>query len=301
MNVRNCVIVLLSVAFIGGCSRTEPEFSAALPLVDPLDRVAADEVVLATVGGSRIGASDLTLRLARTLGDDYGQLVDVNVEQTMLESMIASRALALEALGEMDEFERVSLEKRVAQFYEELLVKRYLVAHADGGNVTADQVTAYYKANPKEFAGNTTRVFEVVTVSPDTYRRDSVAAIAAVSRAKTHDDWSALAVQSAATSDGLRLGHGVKTLIGDQADGPIEAAVLELASGQKSRVIISDGAPYIVRLVEQREDEPESLASARADIRRKLLPRSVRDSVRALSEEVLARTVVTRLHNPVTD
>ena len=284
--------LLLGALLAAGCADRPPGLGAALPAPTALDRVTDGEPVLATVGGSRIGETDLAMAMARTLGDAYGQLADGNVEATMLESMIASRAIALEAFAEMDADERAAIDKRVGAFREELLVKRYLVDHAEPHTVTAEAVADYYEDHPEEFEGTLERLYEIVTVAPEAYERDAREAIALVSRAKTRDDWRALATETA--DEPVAVGHSYRTLVGDAPVGPIEEAVVALEAGETSRLVVSGGAPYLVRLLEVTRGDPVPLEQARADIRRKLLPRRVRDAVRTLSDAVLERTEVTR-------
>ena len=270
----------------------EPALGAASMDVSVLDTVIGDELVLATVGGSRIGEDDLTVNMIRTLGDSYSQLHQTDIKDTMLQSMIASRAIAIEAMSTMDEDELASLEKRVAQFREELLVKNYLLDHAEADGITSENISTYYKDHPEEFAGQVERLYEIVTVSQADYKRDRSASLQAVSEAKTHDDWRALSRASLRSDSGITVSHSKRTLVGDEAVSEIDSAVLNLQQGQISKVIVADGAPYLVRLLTVTQKEPIPLEQARADIKRKLVPSSIRKSVKAISEEVLKDTTV---------
>ena len=93
--------------------------------------------MLATVNGSRIGELDLDINLVRTLGDAYPQFADTGAQEQVLQSMIASRAIAMKRLASLSTDEQVLLEKRVAQFREELLVKQYLVDNGNPQSVNA--------------------------------------------------------------------------------------------------------------------------------------------------------------------
>jgi len=193
--------------------------------------------------------------------------------------------------------ERVSLEKRVARYREELLVKDYLLNNAEPNTITSEAIKNYYEENPEEFAGAEERLYEIVTVSPEIYKSDSKSALDTLQLAKTHDDWRLLTRDVA--DERVKLLHGYESVIStnDQTTS-IEKAVSSLNAGQMSRVIIQDGAPYLVRLLEIKQGNPIPLSQARASIKRKLLPATVRESVRQVSDSVLANSEVVLAGSP---
>ena len=293
------LVLFLMVIGLSACTRSAsdntPIAAQAKPANDVLDQVQDDETVLATVNGSRIGELDLSINLVRTLGDAYPQFADANTEEQVLQSMIASRAIAMKHLASLSPDEQVSLEKRVAQFREELLVKQYLLDNGKPQTVDAQQVAAYYDDNPEEFAGSEERLYERMTIDSARYANEPAAALQSLNRGKTHDDWRALAVET--EHEPYPVVHSFQTLIGDTAQGAIEAAVLTLQERQVSRVVISDGAPYLARLVEITQQPAIPLIQAQADIRQRLLLSTVRDSVRTVSRDVVAESDVVLLQS----
>lgn len=286
--------VFLISASLYACSRNvsfnQDNAANVQPASDVLDQVQVDETVLASVNGSRIGELDLTLNLLRTLGDSYNQMSDTGVEEQVLQSMIASRAIAIKSLESMSQDEKISLEKRVAQFREELLVKQYLLENAEPEAVTAEQIEAYYNDNPDQFSGKKEWLYELVTVDSAIYKKQTNAALQSLNRAKTHDDWRALA--SNTEQQAISVSHSYQTFTGDVPQGAIQEAVVKLNESQMSRIIISDAAPYLVRLLEVSKQPPVPLTQARASIRKKLLPASIKTSVRAISESAVAQSNV---------
>ena len=285
------------MTFLVACDTNVPSLGAATAALNTLDSgrlefVQPDEQVLATVNGSRIGEEDLAINMARTLGDSYAQLMDSDVENKVLESMIASRAIALRSLDEMEDFDKVSLEKRVMQFREELLVKAYLLDHAEPDVVSQENIRTYYENNPEEFAGQKERLYEIVTVSRADYQRNSQAALQAVSLAKTYDDWQQLARDSLADDSLVTVAHSFQTQVGKNAKSAIDKVVIEMSEGEMSKVLIDNGAPYLIRLREVTQTQPIPIEQARADIKRKLLPASIRKSVKSVSNTVLETTDV---------
>ena len=293
LNRRLLVLCLVAVG-LSACTRnatdTAPIVAQAQPTTDVLDQVQEDETVLATVNGSRIGELDLTINLVRTLGDAYPQFADAKAQEQVLQSMIASRAIAMKRLASLSTDEQVSLEKRVAQFREELLVKQYLVENGRPQTVNAQQVATYYEDNPEEFTGSTERLYELLTIDPENYSNEPALALQSLNRAKTHDDWRVLAAES--EQEAHPVVHSFQTLIGDTAQGAIEAAVLKLNEGELSRVVISNSAPYMARLLEVAQQPVIPLIHAKADIHKRLLMATVRESVRTVSDEVVAESDV---------
>lgn len=295
-------VTCTAILMVAGCNKStqveEPDSEPVVQESSLLDLVQPDETVLATVNGTRIGEQDLSVNMVRTLGDSYFQLVDSSVEDKILQSMIASRAIAAEALSLMDDDEKIALEKRVALFREELLVKDYLLNNADPHTITSEKIEAYYTENPDEFQGHEERLYELVTVSTASYKQNAKVALDTLQLAKNHDDWRDLSAQLRREQHAIGLSHSYQTLQPENSEkstakpSALNSAVAQLQVGDMSRVIIQDGAPYLVRLLEVKKGEAIPLSQARATIKRKLLPASVRQSVREISDTVLAKSEV---------
>jgi len=277
----------------GDPTQAQSDTSTAAATIDvSLDIVQADETVMATVNGSRIGELDFEINLDRTIGDAYGVLVGDEVHDTVLQSMVTSRAIAMKALAAMDDDDRIALEKRVAQFREELLVRDYLLAHSAPESISPESILRYYNENPEEFSGEVIKVVEVLTVSPDQYRSDSQRTMESLSLGKTHNDWRVLATDSQNDESLIPLSHRLLTLEGDRARGRIEEVAQQLQLHEISRIVISDDAPYLLRVADIKPAIPIPFEQAADDIRRKLLPKNVRNAIRTVSKQVLSESQV---------
>ena len=133
-----------------GCAREQPSSQDGAP-----DRL------LASVNESPITQAQLDQSLERTFGSDARE-VDSETRRKVLESLVTSRAIALQSERELDAAFKQDLERRVSAYREELLVKRFLAKHAPPQPVSKEQIEAYYRQYPQRFGGYTRRRFELL-------------------------------------------------------------------------------------------------------------------------------------------
>lgn len=285
--VPRCRLALTLVALLlASCADNNTSEISRDPNAKPsLSTAGSDEAVIAKVNGSAITQADLDVYLARTLGTGSDMMLDDNVQSRVLESLVSSRAIAQQSLAEMSADDVGMLEKRVAQFREELLVKRYLLEHAEANTVSAEQIKAYYEENQSEFSGSREVRYEFLTVAKSEYDKDPGKVVERLSLAKNAPDWQSLILSDADGMTGVM--RNVLALDEQAASTALEKAVVELREGQTSRIIMQSGSAYIARVVSVTEKPGLSLENARHSIARKLLPLSVKQSVRDISAAVL--------------
>lgn len=252
-----------------------------------------EEDLLATVNGSPIGRDDLAVYTSRTIGSSYAGLTDNKIEERILQSLVASRAIAQAQLKLMANDDINLLEKRVAQFREELLVKRYLLDNADPHSISDAEIKHYYEQNIAEFNGQQEHRYELLTVPKLDYKKAPKAAMDLLSHAKTESEWAAYVLSDEVTQNaGPKLQHNILNTIGSDNLSQVETAVTALAVGKMSRIILENGSPYIVRLLDIKQKPAKTLVQARAEISKRLLPASIKKSVKSISEQVLAESTV---------
>lgn len=291
-NTTGRLIVCASLLGLTACSKVETvETVTAEKQQISLDTVRPGELGLASVNGSVIGSEDLSVYIARTIGSDYSGFTDANLEKNVLQSFIASRAIAQKSLQSMSDDERVTLEKRVAQFREELLVKRYLLENVTPEAISNEDIRAYYDNNQDEFSGKKERLYEFLTVSPEQYTSDPAAAMALIASAKTESDWAKLTAKGN-QSDSVILLRNTQSFVGGGSGSAIEKAVLGLAPTKLSKVVFENGSPYIAKLLRIEKLPAKSFEEARTEISRRLLPAHIKETVKKISAEVLASAEV---------
>ncbi len=103
----------------------------------------ADDPVLARVNGSAITASELNAAVERSFGAD-AELADTR-RKGVLESLVLSRAIALAREKELDEAGKRAIERKVAAYREEVLVREYLAQARVGGSATSSSAARELK------------------------------------------------------------------------------------------------------------------------------------------------------------
>lgn len=289
--IQKPALIAVALLTLAACNQTEvvKETVAEQPPIVKmtLDTLQPGEVGLASVNGSIIGSEDLSVYMARTVGSDYAAMADANLEKNVLESLIASRAISQKSLESMSNDERLTMEKRVAQFREELLVKRYLLEHATPEAIGHEDIRVYYDSNAEEFAGKEERLYEFLTVSPQQYKSNPSAAMELISSAKTERNWAEFVVR-ANKAAGISLVRNTQSFVGEGSGSSIEKSVIALTPNKMSKVIFENGAPYIAKLISVSTRPSKSFEESRAEISKRLLPARIKGSVKKLSSEILA-------------
>ena len=256
-----------------------------------------DDVVLAEVDGRSITEYDLDRALVTTLGP-LAEGVDAETRHDVLESLITSRAIAGAREVELTPEQRAALDREVEAHREQLLVRQYLAAHAPTADADDAELRAYYDAHPERFGAGTERAHELLVGTRELDGDERARVLEALGTAGARADWAVLAAELAAR--GMPIAHQRGT--GDDAllHARLRQVIAALRVQRSSSVVFVDGRPFVARVTEERERSARPFAEVRDEIRRALGPRSVRDSIRSVREDVLARARV-EYRNPSAD
>lgn len=266
-----------------GCGNTDHRQAKPTALPD-------DDKVLARVNGSPITQSDLALSIETTLGAQGARMLDDAGRQSMLQSLVAARAISQVQSQNLSAAERSALEKRVAAYREQLLVKMYLAKNPGGEPVTRQMVQQYYDAHPDQFGAGTSVTYETIrTDAPLTEAaRDQL--LAALSSPAKTADWAAAVERlkqkgfpvtyRKASSDVERLEPQVRDLIG------------RLKAGRSSEPTFIQGTLYVARLLDERKIAARPLSEVSGDIRKILLPVQLKKAAKQAADQVLKESKV---------
>ena len=267
------VILFLGLA---ACSKQEKQPSVAAEPVSSEQRN-----IVATVNGEAITDADIEFMLNRMFSDSERMLKSSALRQKVLDSLISSRAMQQAALKELSSSEISDLEKRVAAYREELLVQEYLKRHAEPKTVTAEMVRSYYEKHPHEFGAHSVHKFELLQAPPELNESEQQSLLAFIPKIRQHADW-------ANKADSWRQQYRLHYQAGSAHTGllqqPLDSALTKLDPGETSDVIYLEGQLNLIRLVTVEELPPKPLSEVSRDIRRKLAPMQLRESVREVSD-----------------
>lgn len=276
-------LVSLSLA---GCGPSDQQAATGPGTATPATPNAPASV-LAYVDGTPITEAELEFAKVRIFGGVEGRALLAGADDKLLDSLVASRAIALRAEKELSAEEQAELANKVASYREELLVKHYLTSHVTAEPVTSDMVISYYDGHPEEFGGGVEKAFEYVTTVGDLSPEERHAWLRALGGLSTTADWQTWVAEQ----HNPRLVFRQAKARTDVLDEPLRSLVERTQQGATSGV--HNGSQLtIIRVTGTTTINPRPLNEVRAEIRRKLAPVQLRKAVKTLSAEAVTGTTV---------
>jgi PPIC-type PPIASE domain len=254
------VLVALAMGSIG-CSKRE------LP---------PGERVLATVDGKPITEADLALALDETVGRDRSQVSEA-ARRKVLESLVATRAIAIRAEKELAGSDLAEIEKQVEAYRDDQLARLYISQNAPPEPVTDAMIEAYYREHLEQFGAHPVRSYELIASERVLTGQSRAEVIAAFGRADGNADWRALAGEMRKAGHAIR--HDSGQLPNSALEQPISAVIDGLQPGQTSKPFFVGGKIVLARLLQLHEATARPLAEVTPDIRRTLEKRQLEAAV----------------------
>lgn len=282
------IILLLSLSLLAcmESGKVEEKTPAEPPQpAAPIVVLEGDDVVLARVAGDPITLYELEQTIRSTLGPSAAARLDEAGRQKVLESMVASRAMARAQEAEMTPEGQAALDKKLKAYREQLLVKRYLARQAAPQPITDEMVRAYYEAHPERFGARTIRTYEMIAGKRKLRAGERDALMQALQTAAEKKDWR----QWVKTIKSQ--GHPIEYRRGRVAEKILHPRLYQLMQplkkGQASQITFIEGMAYLVRIVDEKEMVPRPLNEVSAEIRQALVPVQLKKSVKLASQQVL--------------
>lgn len=274
---------LLAAALLAGCRDDDGADALAQVPVEP-------SATLVTVDGSPITRAQLELTVERTLGESAPLFANDEVERKILDSLVASRAMALLAERELDAGERAQLDLKAQAYREELLVRHYLEQHATPEPVTSEQVADYYQRHPEEFGGGVEKSFEIIASDQalEEPQRAELIALLSGAEAKGRDWQKQVAAWRAA---GKPLEYRSNRIKPELLEQPLRGLVESTEAGSIAP-LYADGQLLLVRVTDEERLPARPLSDVSGEIREKLAPQSLKQAVKSLSEEATRQVKV---------
>lgn len=266
--------IALMVAVLAIFYEKKPAVTQSLP---------GDGIVLARVNGTPISKYDVELAVKITFGK--GRENQGVSRETMLESMVQTRAIADVAEGELTKLEKDELAKQVAMHRDQLLVQRYLAKHAQPHLVDDVMVRKYYDENPERFGAETVRTYELVGAERALTPSERTTVVEKLGSAARRDDWAQWAGEL--RRDGLPMTHRA----GDLLPKVVHPRLYELMQGmplqRASQTVFVEERAYVVKVTGEKKKHPRPFVEVQEEIRRSLRPIQVKDAVSRAAAEVL--------------
>ncbi|MGA4638059.1 peptidyl-prolyl cis-trans isomerase [Pseudomonas solani] len=274
---------LLAALLLAGCRDDDGAEALAQVPVEP-------SATLVTVDESPITRAQLELTVERTLGESAPLFANDEVERKILDSLVASRAMALLAERELDAGERAQLDLKAQAYREELLVRHYLEQHATPEPVTSEQVADYYQRHPEEFGGGVEKSFEIITSDQELDETQRAELIALLSSAEVQgNDWQKRV--AAWRAAGKPLEYRSNRIKPELLEQPLRSLVEPTAAGSIAPLYV-DGQMLLVRVTAEERLPARPLSEVSGEIRGKLAPQALKQAVKSLSEEATRQVKV---------
>ncbi len=244
-----------------------------------------DDIILARVNGEPITLYDLEQTIRSTLGASTAGRLDEAGRQKVLESLVASRAIARAQEAQMTAEELAAIDKRTRAYREQLLVKQYLVKQVSPQPVTSEMVREYYRAHPERFGARTIRAYEMLAGRRKLTAAERDSLIQALKAAAEKNDWQQWVKKLKEQSYPIEYRRG---RVAEKILHPrLQQLMQPLKKGQVSQLTFIEGTVYTVRIVDERQIAPRPLNEVSAEIRKALVPVQLKKSVKLASQQVL--------------
>lgn len=271
--------ILLSAC---GGQDVKNEEQAAQVKAAPSEQTLTKEVI-AQVNGQQIYVDEFEYALNK-LGADLVEPTE-QLQKKVLDSLIVSRVMALDAKAGMSESDLAELALAVKSYEEELLVKRYLKAHLSVTPVSEQAMQQYYQDNLPLFGQDWKKEFLLIKAKPQQHGSKQLLA-ATIKQIAESDDWQALANQYAEQVSFQHAEVRVSLL-------PQQLAELLKATEVGQSHISQDGLT-LVKVIKQTEIPAKAYPLVKEDIRTRLAPMATRDALKQLTSQILAEVQVER-------
>jgi predicted small lipoprotein YifL len=253
-------------------------------------KLPGDDKVLATVNGSAVSAYDLEQAVRTSLGPAAAGMLDATGKKSVLESLVAARAIAQVQQKALSPLDRAALDKQTAAYREQLLVKLYLAKNTAGEPVSQQMVEDYYRKHPEQFGAKTVKQYEAIAGSSALSDADRDKLLAALKGADQQKNWSAWSAKL--KQKGLAVAY-----TSGNADPAILTADLRgqldtLKAGDPANLSFAGSRVRLVRVTAQKKIAPRPLNEVSAQIRKMLLPVQLKKAVKQAADQVLATAKV---------
>ena len=254
-------------------------------------QVAEDSAVIATINGDPIFENDLNRAKDRWVGNLPPHIVDAQVNEKILDSLLRSKAMAVTMQDQLTTAESQEIDDMVAAYREDLLVRKYVEKHGNLQEITAQQIKDYYQKNTHLFGGGVQTEIETITVVETADEQQKQKLLTELNKLKENRDWKARANQL--KQQGYRLSYKHTKVNPALLMSPLKE--LALNTKQSDGAKLTTNKPItLLRVLDEQKIPPKPLAQVSDQIRKDLQRRQLRERIETLSNDVMAKVTVAR-------
>ncbi|WP_415894908.1 peptidyl-prolyl cis-trans isomerase [Neptuniibacter sp. PT34_22] len=278
------LLTLSALVTLSGCSEKSEDAPKATSQTPATQSVQPDALV--SVNGESITQQDLEFTIRRTFSQAELLYANEEVNQKVLQSLIAGEAMKQKIKQELSEDTLGEIAQKVKAYEQELFIKEYLSHYAQPQPVSVSMVQDYYTKNPDQFGGTTIKQLEILRSSKPLDDELKQSVLQNQPQIETSDDWAQL-VQNLPGDLVLQ-----KTSSAGQLDTRLTQAINTLNKGQVTSAIFIEGNIYFAKVVGETTLPPKPLSEVSGQIRKMLSPQQVRKAVKRASDEVVAEAKI---------
>lgn len=270
-------------------------FPVILASCDRLHAPAATkekDKVLVTVSGTSISENDLDNASRHLLGKTV-QDVDAETRKHLLDSLVSSRAIALQAGKKLDAETLSSIERKTAAYREELLMQEYIRTHGAVEPVTQEMIADYYAKNQQMFGAQKIKIFELLKAEPQE-QNAKVFLRQQLENLSQNPRWPEQAASLSA--QGYMVSYHSGKAIPEMLDRNIADLVAKTPVGTSSELTESNGTLYLLRVTAEEEQAAKPISEVSSDIRKRLAPQQLKVTLKKLSDDALKAAKVQYSH-----
>lgn len=278
------LLTIMSVFLLAGCKGQKTDEDIQFMTLE------GEGTVLATVNGSPITQYELEQTIDTTIGQKNASKIGAEGRKKVLESLAASRAIALKSEKQLSPEERAELEKKTQAYREQLLVKKYISKNITPEPVTQEMVKSYYNEHPEKFGAEILRSYEMISTSRNLKQTERDALLKLLVSPEKQSDWKSWA--KIIEKKGLPVFYKDGPVIEKLLHPKLNAIMKNLKTGEASSLSFIDERPYLVRITNEEATPPRPLSEVSTQIRKSLGPVQFKKAVKQASAEALKESTV---------
>jgi len=246
--------------------------------------------VLARVDGIPITKSDVDRALAQALGPAVTAMSDQATRRKVLESLVLSRAMAMQAKLQLPDQTSKELEAQVDLYRETLLAREFIQLEAEDIEINHSVVEAYYRDRPGEFGQKTLRHYELLKGPAAGLSESRPDVVETLGDLTSDESWAEFARQDFVRALGITFFQG--TLERNVFPASVYAMIEELEKGDASELFFASGIPYRARVTEVEIVAPRPLPEVWDLALARVKAIELKRAIESVSERVLAQAKV---------